>query len=442
MNEWFEAEQRVERAHELYESGRWEDAVHELRAALSVNPEQGEWHYNLGLTLDAMGRYDEAVEAFKNALVYHGQDVEILINLGVDCLRLRRPAEGIKYFEQAQHLQPDNEATYAHRITAYAQLDDHEQAEVMFYMACQINEHSPHAHFNLAASLLDRHDIDRAIWCLDQVRKFDPDYPDVNARLGEAYTLKGQLDRAYRAYRRQLRLDPSDAHTLMDMAEVLVKMDRPLEAAEKFRRVIELDPTHIDAHFNLGELALQSHDLDAAQMSFDLVLRLNPARAEAHMKLAGIALRRQRIEEARRHLRAELALTRSADDIDIAEPLAQMLMDAQMPREASGILCGLVRQQPDNAPLRHQLALAMFMDGRIREAIRTCRDAIRADHNYTLAMQNLAAAHEQLGEFRRARYWTLRALEIAPDDAAMRRVATRLRHKIMVQRFARFFGRR
>ena len=30
MNEWFEAEQRAERAHELFDSGRWEDALREL----------------------------------------------------------------------------------------------------------------------------------------------------------------------------------------------------------------------------------------------------------------------------------------------------------------------------------------------------------------------------------------------------------------------------
>ena len=41
MNDWMDAEQRVERAHEFYESGRWEDALRELRAALEINPNNG-----------------------------------------------------------------------------------------------------------------------------------------------------------------------------------------------------------------------------------------------------------------------------------------------------------------------------------------------------------------------------------------------------------------
>ena len=38
MNEWFEAEQRIERAQELTESQRWAEALAELEAALAINP--------------------------------------------------------------------------------------------------------------------------------------------------------------------------------------------------------------------------------------------------------------------------------------------------------------------------------------------------------------------------------------------------------------------
>ena len=67
MNDWSEAEQRVERAHEFFELGRWDDAESELREALSLNPYQPEWHFNLGLTLDAAGRFEQAAAAFDDA---------------------------------------------------------------------------------------------------------------------------------------------------------------------------------------------------------------------------------------------------------------------------------------------------------------------------------------------------------------------------------------
>ena len=52
MNDWQEAEQRVEKAQELFAQQRWVEALSELRAAISINPYNSGWHFNAGLTLD------------------------------------------------------------------------------------------------------------------------------------------------------------------------------------------------------------------------------------------------------------------------------------------------------------------------------------------------------------------------------------------------------
>src|SRR3989442_14446633 len=86
MSEWFDAEQHVERAHEHFEAGRWEDAESELRLALSMNPQQAEWHFNLGLTLDAAGRHIDAATSFRSAAELNPEDAQPLIMTGVSHL--------------------------------------------------------------------------------------------------------------------------------------------------------------------------------------------------------------------------------------------------------------------------------------------------------------------------------------------------------------------
>ena len=41
MSDWQEAERRIERAHDLYERGKWEEALFELKRAIEINPHMG-----------------------------------------------------------------------------------------------------------------------------------------------------------------------------------------------------------------------------------------------------------------------------------------------------------------------------------------------------------------------------------------------------------------
>src|SRR5208283_1229989 len=67
MNDWTEAEHRVEKAQRFFEQRKWGEALRELQLATSVNPYNSSWFFNMGLILDEMGRFEEAVEAYQEA---------------------------------------------------------------------------------------------------------------------------------------------------------------------------------------------------------------------------------------------------------------------------------------------------------------------------------------------------------------------------------------
>src|SRR5256885_1641715 len=90
MNDWNEAEQRIEKAHELFEQRRWNEALEELRAAISINPYNSSWFFNVGLTLDELHRFDEALSAYQEAVQIDPDDVQAMNHLGVDLCRVAR----------------------------------------------------------------------------------------------------------------------------------------------------------------------------------------------------------------------------------------------------------------------------------------------------------------------------------------------------------------
>src|SRR5204863_9256341 len=90
MSDWNEAERRVERAQELFEQHKWQEALEELRAAIAINPYNSGWFFNLGLTLDEMHRTDEAIDAYVQALAIDPNDLQAMYHLGVDLHRVGR----------------------------------------------------------------------------------------------------------------------------------------------------------------------------------------------------------------------------------------------------------------------------------------------------------------------------------------------------------------
>ncbi len=434
MNDWFEAEQRVERAQELYESGRWEDALRELTEALRVNPDNGEWHFNLGLTLEAMGRNTEAIQAFQRAIDLKVEDVEALNILGVALSRDNRFDEALPCFDRAQQLDPTDPASYANRIALYAQRADREQAELMFYLALGVDEDHDRAYFNMGQCLLDVGEFDKALSCFKKVLHLNRSDDQIHGRLAATHWARGDRERAYRGYIRQLRRQPGDVEALLELGNLLIEMNRPLEAAEKFRRVIELEPTHAQAFSYLGEMALRAGQVDPARHALARAARFDPALFGVRTKLAVIALGAGDAKQARRLLRDEVKLNHADQSPRLRDELGQVLLDAKLPAEAAGVYEQLAGEFADTARYLHQWSTALFEDGALRHGVAVARRAARTQVGYLLPLHNLALASMELGQPRRAMVFVRHALAIDPADRRLRRLRRRVRRALAGRR--------
>ena len=435
MSDWQEAEQRVERAHDLYERGRWEEAVSELRRAIELNPTIGAWYFNLGITLDMMERHDEALAAYRKALSLDPEDLETLNAAGTDCVRIGRYKQAIRFFERVQKLDPAFEPCYCNRITAYSELGEHERAEEMFYLARQYKEKCPACFYNMGGSLFARADYDRALWCWRQVLEIDADYPQIHARIADVHWAKGQLTDARRHLMEELRCDPGNLDTLLDMGELLMEMRLPAAAGEKFRQVLDLDPEEPTAHYQLGVLAQSQGDNGLALERFKFVLQQDRHYVGAHLQIARIRHRQKNRPEAVYHANCELAQP-DLDEATLLE-LGRLFMDMNQFESAQSALQRLVELNPHHVEGRHTLAVTLLLQNRLAEGIEQCRAVLKIQPKYMLAMSNLALAYLSRNDLARARYWLIQAMEIAPEDPQLRQIQSRLLMAVLLRHFRR-----
>lgn len=439
MNDWSLAEQHAERAWRHYEAGRWDHALRLLRRALTINPDQTDWLFGLGLTLDAMSRYEEATDAYRKVLEQQPEDHEALLHLGMNLIRLGQPAEALGLIDQAHEIEPKQHACNCHRIAAHAQLGDHDQAELVFYLAQQEEPDCPVCFDHIAHSLAMRGELDRAIWCWKRTRQLDPIHPQAQANAARAHWYLGQLVQARELFEAHLEDQPEDPHAQIEFASLLLEADALDDAHTQLTDLLQQHPDHATAHHLLGDLHIKRSEPADATRCYQAARHHQPDRPGIDLGLA-LAAKQAGDDTARTaHLLAELE--NPGQDARQVLELARQLLDANLCEQAITLLSPIVEGMDDllvndDASLAeaHRLrALAMVTAGDHDRAIADCREAVRLCPTLTEAWLQLVDSYTATAQVHRAIVCLNHAIELSPDDAHLRKLASKLRRQAMTR---------
>ncbi len=431
MNDWLDAENRIERALQLSDAEQWNEALAELEAAITINPRNPAWHAQRGQILDQLERYDEAVEAYSRACELGDPPTELMTALGIDLIRTEKLEEAIQLYEKLARAHPDYEPAYCHRIAAYTRLNDHESAEQMFYLAQQLTDKCPNCYHHMGESLGVRNILPRAIYCWQRALELEPDYPHARQRIAEAYRIQGQHAKAREYYLAAMRADPGNTELLADLGDLLVEMNDLPAAASKFQHVLDLDPQSVRANVMLGLIASQNNDPDVAIRHFEAALQLDEHYPGLHSHLGEAELRRDRHEPAMRHL--AIALDDDPEDCIALMSMGNCLLELLRPSEAAELFERAIQIEPTMVGAHHNLAVCRFLDNQFEQGIQHCLDALEIDPRHAMVLHKLALAYLHLGRWADARAMIARGLRSDPYHSGLKSVSkrfwmARLRH--------------
>lgn len=197
------SEEYDERAHALYNEGKYDEALDVLRQGLALYPTAVELHVGLGyarlardefawartafvesLSLDAehedalaglgevllkFGRRDEALDTFRRTLeLGYQDDVELMLQIGRALFREGLIEEARDYFEVAVKEQPENAEAVACTGYALHRLGDDDGAAAALRRALQLDGDHVEARIYLGNLLYDRGDFEAALYHLER----------------------------------------------------------------------------------------------------------------------------------------------------------------------------------------------------------------------------------------------------------------------------------
>jgi Flp pilus assembly protein TadD len=190
------------------------------------------------------------------------------------------------------------DVAFAHFQLAYAYtgLKRTEEAQAEYEKCVALDPKMPEAQLNLGIMLLDQ-DAARAVEPLRKAVELLPSQSRPRYLLGLAQERSGDLKGAAESLEGASRLDPKDAESVIELARIYVKSNRPAEAEGKFRAALGLEPKSPEALQGLA-LSLDAQKKPGAADAYREYLAVQPQDAAARARLVHLLVDQQQFDVA------------------------------------------------------------------------------------------------------------------------------------------------
>jgi tetratricopeptide (TPR) repeat protein len=274
-NPFLSSEEYDDRAHQLYNEGRYEEALETLREGLAIYPASVELQVGLGYAFHAREEYAWARRSFEEALTLDPEHEDALAGLGETLLKFGQRDAALRTFQKTRELGYEDDVELMLQIgRALFREGLMEPAKEFFEVAAR--EAPEHAE-GVACVAYAQHrlgDERGAVSTLRRALKLDPDHVEARIYLGNILYDRGEYEAAL------YHLDRTSPDDHWDELGIW----RLIELKKTIYRLREGDPDLKQWEDRIGDLAGEIDDID--EMLAEIESRaVDAAEAEARGQL-------------------------------------------------------------------------------------------------------------------------------------------------------------
>lgn len=124
--------------------------------------------------------------------------------------------------------------------------------------------------------------------CYNTALRLCPSHADSLNNLANIKREQGYVEEATKLYCKALEVFPEFAAAHSNLASVLQQQGKLNEALVHYKEAIRIQPTFADAYSNMGNTLKEMQDVPGALQCYTRAIQINPAFADAHSNLASI----------------------------------------------------------------------------------------------------------------------------------------------------------
>ncbi len=225
-----------------YNQKRWDEAVQAFQKSLLYHENNDKAHYYLGLSLRYSGKYQEAVAQLRRAVELNPFSGAFRLELGNALGLAGDPQAAVEELQGTLRLYPNAPEVYHALGGNYKRAGDLEAAVEAYEQAIALRPGDPEILNSLAAVYLDQSNFEGAHQIFQRLVGEWPARPDYRANLGVALFFLGQPEAALAACAQALKIDPDFARAYGIMGSIFEDAGDRSQAQRAYREALKRDP--------------------------------------------------------------------------------------------------------------------------------------------------------------------------------------------------------
>ncbi|MBI2931730.1 MAG: protein kinase [Planctomycetes bacterium] len=196
------------------------------------------WHKARADVRFCLRKFEAAVEDYRAALTLEPADADVYCNMGLALKELGKLKEAERMITRALQLQPDHARALSGRGTIRVARKDISGAKRDFEEAILAEPTNPELYNNLGCVLAMENDPDGAIAEFDCAVQIDPDYAEAYRNRGLALRMLDRSDEAIADFQTALKMVPDDPETHYALALALKSQGKKVEASRHLQEAL------------------------------------------------------------------------------------------------------------------------------------------------------------------------------------------------------------
>ncbi len=168
------------------------------------------------------GNFSEAEKAYREAISLEPKEPIYLYNLSITLIRQNKDDEALTYLLKMLEIQPNSYSANKAIAEIYSRKSNYEEAGKYYKKAVEISPNDPDAFYNLGACLKNTGDYKGAMEAFEKAAELKPDFVDAYYELSTMYINQNMTDKAVTALEKFVSLAKED-HPNLPIAKQMLE---------------------------------------------------------------------------------------------------------------------------------------------------------------------------------------------------------------------------